>query len=426
MNWVNSELPHTSIGNNKYRIQLGNIEPLTKGETKFIVNVDCFRALDEQTHCVFAHIFPDTICLEPESCNDSSFIVITSECVGDSIVLKIKNIGSGPSIRPRPLLILEEDIMRIFTDSINLLPGDSMIVVIPSNGNTFKFITSPNSCNYYSNTPSSVIEACGGINNTGFVNILPQDDNSPAIAISCITNINSTPIAQIYTQPTGYGQNHYISDSTRIDYMIAFVNTGNNIANTISIIDTLDSNFDWNSFELTTSSHDVTLEKYNNGILNFIFEDINLEPYHASAEFSYGFVKFSLLPKKDITSGATLRQSANIYFDNNLPYITNEVWHTIGEDFISIIASNTNTNLNILANIYPNPSSKSVNIELKENDLSNTLLKIYSINGNTILTLPLMSNNTWVDLNEFQNGIYLFSIEKNNKNIHQGKIIVHH
>ena len=107
-----------------------------------------------------------------------------------------------------------------------------------------------------------------------------------------------------------------------LHYLIRFQNMGTDTAFNIVVVDTLSNKLDWNTVELISSSHicDVQLNK---GKLEFFFKDIKL-PYKAINEpASNGFVAFKIKPKNTISIGDSLNNKAAIYFDYNLPVITN-------------------------------------------------------------------------------------------------------
>ncbi|MES2849727.1 MAG: T9SS type A sorting domain-containing protein [Bacteroidota bacterium] len=107
-----------------------------------------------------------------------------------------------------------------------------------------------------------------------------------------------------------------------LHYQIRFQNEGTDTAFNIVVVDTLSDKLDWNSFEFISSSHSCNPTLKNNKA-EFIFENINL-PYKAIDEpGSNGWVAFKIKPKPSVVIGDSLNNSAAIYFDFNLPVITN-------------------------------------------------------------------------------------------------------
>ncbi len=87
------------------------------------------------------------------------------------------------------------------------------------------------------------------------------------------------------------------------------------------ITDTLPDGLQWNSLAMLDASHPFTWF-LNNGVLHFIFDDINLPDSLSDEPGSHGQVRFTVLPSQDLLPGATVLNIANIYFDFNEPIIT--------------------------------------------------------------------------------------------------------
>jgi uncharacterized repeat protein (TIGR01451 family) len=107
-----------------------------------------------------------------------------------------------------------------------------------------------------------------------------------------------------------------------LHYQIRFQNEGTDTAFNVVVADTLSDKLDWNSFEFIKASHPVDVRLTNNKA-EFIFENIQL-PYKAINEpASNGWVAFKIKPKPSVVIGDSLNNNAAIYFDFNLPVITN-------------------------------------------------------------------------------------------------------
>ncbi len=107
-----------------------------------------------------------------------------------------------------------------------------------------------------------------------------------------------------------------------LHYQIRFQNEGTDTAFNVVIVDTLSDKLDWNTFEFMKASHPVEVKLTDNKA-EFIFENIHL-PYKAINEpASNGWVAFKIKPKPSVVIGDSLNNNAAIYFDFNLPVITN-------------------------------------------------------------------------------------------------------
>ncbi|HRH36773.1 MAG TPA: T9SS type A sorting domain-containing protein [Flavobacteriales bacterium] len=106
-----------------------------------------------------------------------------------------------------------------------------------------------------------------------------------------------------------------------LEYTIRFQNTGNYPAQRVVITDTLSGDLQWNTMRLISSSDPCTWYLAE-GVLHFVFEDINLPDSTSDGPGSHGFVKFGMEANTLIPVGASVENVANIYFDFNAPVIT--------------------------------------------------------------------------------------------------------
>ncbi|MBK8347035.1 MAG: T9SS type A sorting domain-containing protein [Saprospiraceae bacterium] len=128
--------------------------------------------------------------------------------------------------------------------------------------------------------------------------------------------------------PDRIGNENYTLKSEKLDYTIRFQNNGNDTAYYVRIVDVLDNGVDKHSLFIKASSHQV--ETFMIGdTLNFVFDNIFLPDSTTNFRASQGYISFSLSSKKDIVTGSVITNKASIYFDKNLPIITNNVVNTI-------------------------------------------------------------------------------------------------
>ncbi|MFT3912361.1 MAG: T9SS type A sorting domain-containing protein [Ferruginibacter sp.] len=107
-----------------------------------------------------------------------------------------------------------------------------------------------------------------------------------------------------------------------LDYVIRFQNLGTAPATNVVVTDTLSNNLDWESFDITGTSHPCDIQRKDNK-LQFYFKDINLPEAAVDEPGSHGFVAFKIRPKNTIAIGDSLNNRASIYFDFNAPVVTN-------------------------------------------------------------------------------------------------------
>jgi hypothetical protein len=148
-------------------------------------------------------------------------------------------------------------------------------------------------------------------------------DTSPVIGCSFDPN-------DISAKPVGYAEPHYILPGERIEYRIRFQNLGNTVAENILIHDLIDESvFDLTTYEQLYASATFTGCLHDDGMLDFMFNEINLPSSNTDEEGSHGFVVYAIRARENLLPGTVLYNEAFIIFDENEPVQTNEVFHTI-------------------------------------------------------------------------------------------------
>lgn len=115
-----------------------------------------------------------------------------------------------------------------------------------------------------------------------------------------------------------------IDNGEYLNYLIRFQNTGTDTAFTVIVCDTLESRLDLSSLEMLTASHDYFLNIEDGNKLKWTFADINLADSNINEPLSHGYIQFRIKPLPTFLPGDTMRNTASIYFDYNLPVITNQ------------------------------------------------------------------------------------------------------
>lgn len=112
--------------------------------------------------------------------------------------------------------------------------------------------------------------------------------------------------------------------SPYLDYIIQFQNTGNDTAFTVNILNPIDTfKLDLMSIDIIASSHTFNLNYVPEGNLEFKFENILLPDSNINEPESHGFVRYRINPKSTLIVHDSVTNYAAIYFDYNLPVITN-------------------------------------------------------------------------------------------------------
>jgi uncharacterized repeat protein (TIGR01451 family) len=114
-----------------------------------------------------------------------------------------------------------------------------------------------------------------------------------------------------------------IAGAEALTYLIRFQNTGTDTAFNITVRDTLDSRLDWNSLQMIASSHTYQLSIENGNKLTWHFNNIKLPHTGIDEPGSHGYIAYKINPQTTVPPGDTIRNTAGIYFDYNLPIATN-------------------------------------------------------------------------------------------------------
>jgi hypothetical protein len=116
-----------------------------------------------------------------------------------------------------------------------------------------------------------------------------------------------------------------------LQYLIRFQNTGTDTAFFITVKDTLQQKLDLSTLEVVSASHPFVF-RLNGSIATWDFKKINLPDSTTDESGSHGFILFRVKPKTGLAVGDEFANNAAIYFDFNLPVITNQDKTTIGSN----------------------------------------------------------------------------------------------
>ncbi|MEJ8820343.1 T9SS type A sorting domain-containing protein [Lacibacter sp. H407] len=198
-----------------------------------------------------------------------------------------------------------------------------------------------------------------------------------------------------------------------LTYLIRFQNTGTDTAFTVMIRDTLTNKLDWSSFEMLSSSHPYQLYMIKPHILEFSFPNILLVDSSKNEPASHGFVAYRIKPKSNLAVGDTVLNRAHIYFDYNLPVITNDELTVLRNTVITSVIDIDRPDNQLL--LYPNPSNGLVTIFRKGRLSGNANLQIIDMNGKVVHRSNLgqiatEQFNQTIDISNLPKGFYLISL----------------
>lgn len=193
-----------------------------------------------------------------------------------------------------------------------------------------------------------------------------------------------------------------IQAGTEIEYTIHFQNTGNAAADNVVVKDTLDSNLDLMSFDLTGTSHPVNFNMNGNGIATFTFYNIQLPDSGSDYEGSNGFITYRVKTKQGLLPLTAINNRAAIIFDWNPEILTNTTGDTI--DFVQGIHQPALPDYFIKA--APNPTRGQVVFRFSENNTAIGELSIYTSQGQLVFSETDITSTRAVDLSSLSTGMY--------------------
>ncbi len=435
---VNSTTPQydSNIGNT-YFFEVGDVDVGECGQLFIYTTVECDSTVLGQTHCAEARIYPDSICLTPDPQWSGASIELDAVCEGDSVAFTIKNVGTSESDPSLEYIVIEDDVVLISDPGdgdIGILQVDgSKVIKFAAGGITLRLEADQEPGHPGYNYPSVTVEGCGLVDNSewslGYFTQFSENDGNPSVSFDCQENVGSWDPNDKRGFPKGYREDHLITDSTDLEYHIRFQNTGSDTAFRVVIRDTISEFLDLKTLKAGSSSHQYDMEIYGNGVVKFIFENINLPDSTTNELLSHGFVKFRISQKPNNVIGTEIYNSAAIYFDFNAPVITNETMHKIGEDFIEVVTGSIEIYMpEVKVNVFPNPFVNATTFEISHNEnqiLTQTTFSLFDINGRLVREETFDGNEFQFYRNGLQSGIYFYNIKSNKELIFGGKLIAH-
>jgi len=201
-----------------------------------------------------------------------------------------------------------------------------------------------------------------------------------------------------------------------LDYIIRFQNTGTASAIKVRIADDLSDMLDWTTLTPLSASHNYTVRITDGNQVEFIFDNINLPAQQDDDAGSNGYIAYKIKPVQNVAVGDIIDgNAASIYFDYNLPIITNAV----ATEVVSPTSGTNGFTLSSLISLYPNPTNDILNI--KKN--GNVVLQgatIFNLQGRELLSFG--QDTETINLKSLQSGIYLIAI-KTNKGVLNQRLI---
>lgn len=407
---------------------LGDVGLNACGSVRVYGHLSCDAVLG-QAICVSAKVTPDSICAAFPAWSGAT-LHATANCVGDSVVdFTIKNIGDAPSTSGLEYVVIEDQVLLFQGSLPSLVPGQEIPFLQPADGSTYWLNGEQEPGHPLSDFYAAWQEGCGAAQNGqpefGWITPFLGEDGDPFSDEFCRETTASYDPNLKEALPVGYGAEHFISPNQAIDYFLHFQNTGTDTAFQVVLRDTISSLLDLASLRMGASSHAFSYEIYGNGILKFIFKKINLPDSTVNEPASHGWVSFQIGQKKDLPLGTVIRNHVGIYFDFNAPVLTNETWHTLGENFILLDWKNPAENPKTGLKIYPNPMTESVVFDLQNIENQEVAIEISTPDGRVVRRADFSQKPFFMKRDGLPSGVYFFKIStKNGGIVGEGKLLV--
>ncbi len=379
---TDASLPFTTLSDDTYRFDLGDVGPGECVLFNFRSAISCDDVELGQTLCYSVHAFPDTTCIQSAPAWSGANVSVTGVCEGDSVRFTIANTGTATMDGPQDYVIIEDDVMRQ-EGQFQLNPGQFQVIKVPASGATWRLETSQEPGHPFPGFPSVSLEGCttGNDFSTGYFLMFPQYQAGYAVDEECQEVIGSYDPNDKRGLPLGFGPSHLIRPNTPLEYLIRFQNTGTDTAFTVVVRDTLPAGLDAASIRLGASSHPYQFERHGDNILIFRFNDIRLVDSFTNEPGSNGFLSFTIDQQPDLDFGTAIRNSAAIYFDFNPPVITNQTDHEVGYVIgVVTLASEPGGQIN-KAIVFPNPAPPGAVLQIRGEDVDNAGWRLFDGSG---------------------------------------------
>jgi uncharacterized repeat protein (TIGR01451 family) len=187
-----------------------------------------------------------------------------------------------------------------------------------------------------------------------------------------------------------------------LEYTIRFQNTGTAPAQNIYIIDTLDTELDWSTFQLLNTTHELNVVNLGNGILRFEFNNIWLPDSSESQELSQGHFTYRIREKVNNELFSEITNTAYIYFDWNEAIITNTTYNM--NDWIEFVGEENAFNVEA----YPNPMQNELTLKVE----GQFNYEIHDLTGRKLLQ-GMGVGQTTISTEALASGTYLISVYVN-------------
>lgn len=194
-------------------------------------------------------------------------------------------------------------------------------------------------------------------------------------------------------------------------YYIRFQNTGTDTAFTVVVRDEIDvSTLDISSVKPVSSSHAYSMTTENSSTLVFRFDDILLVDSFTNEPASNGYICFTIDLLPNLPLGTVIENQAGIYFDFNLPIITNNLVNTI-----EIPLAIADPVFDGFVSVYPNPNEGEMSLDIYLYSADELSIELLDINGKVLKQIAESAYGTGsheiqLTLTDLPDGLYFVRV----------------
>jgi hypothetical protein len=196
----------------------------------------------------------------------------------------------------------------------------------------------------------------------------------------------------------------------KIKYVIHFQNTGRDTAYRVIVVDTITQKLGLRSLRVTSTSHasSYSLRVENGQTLVWEFNNILLPDSHVNEKASHGYIAFEANINGAIAAGDSITNKAYIYFDYQIPVMTNtaSIVVLVPETDISQL---DRTGKNILS-LYPNPAGSIVHVAAGK-PYGHEKVLLFNQLGQLIGSAKMNEGNATFEVSNLAKGIYFVKVE---------------
>ncbi len=422
LSYVSASPTPVSVDGNLLRFELGQV-PASPGGVWHTIEItataSCSLQIGDQV-CVSAEVTPAEMCGDVPGWN-GAVVSLSGECVGDSAVFTIKNIGSAPNSVPLEFRIVEDQIV-LLQGTFQLVPLEEVnYPVLPANDSSTVVMIAQQEPGFPGDPEVSFsLSGCAGFggNPSGF-----GGNPGPFSAVLCMPVRNSYDPNDKQAFPIGFGEEHIIRPGTPLDYTIRFQNTGNDTAFAVVLRDTLSPHLDLTRIVPMGSSHPFEMAQLSEGVLHFNFPGILLPDSTTNPAGSQGYVQFRVYPKPDLPLGTVVENRAAIYFDYNPPIITNTVARKYQEFLVSQSREPAGP-AGLEVRVFPNPFTEQATFSLPADaPEGNYLLEVFDALGRRLHTAFFSGGQCELRGDKLPSGLMFWRVSLNGKIVASGKVV---